>query len=94
MNKAQLIELVAKTGDMESKAAAERAVNAVIEGITKGLKKDGKVQLVGFGSFTVRKRAARWGRNPQTGEKIRIKASKTVGFTPGQALKKTIGGRR
>jgi DNA-binding protein HU-beta len=90
MNKAQLIELVAKNRSMESKAAAERAVNAVIDSITTGLKKDGKVQLVGFGSFTVRKRAARWGRNPQTGERIKIKASKTVGFSPGQALKNTI----
>ncbi|GIW73215.1 MAG: transcriptional regulator [Planctomycetota bacterium] len=90
MNKAQLVDLVAKTHGMESKAAAERAVNAVIEGIKAGLKKDGKVQLVGFGSFSVRKRAARMGRNPQTGERIKIKASKTVGFTPGQALKNAI----
>ncbi|RME74386.1 MAG: HU family DNA-binding protein [Planctomycetota bacterium] len=90
MNKQQLIELVAKDRGIESKAAAERAVNAVIAGITKGLKKDGKVQLVGFGSFTVRKRAARWGRNPQTGEKIRIKASKTVGFSAGTGLKNAI----
>lgn len=88
MNKAQLVEAVAK--GMDSKAAAERAVNAVLDGVRAGLKKDGKVQLVGFGSFSVRKRKARTGRNPQTGEKIKIKASKTVGFTPGQALKTLV----
>jgi len=89
MNKAQLIEHVRKTLS-SSKADAERSVNAVVEGISKGLKKEKSVQLVGFGSFTVKKRKARTGRNPQTGEKIRIKASKTVGFKPGKALKEKI----
>lgn len=89
MNKAELIEIVAndKEAGCETKAAAERAVNAVIEGIKTGIKKQGKVQLVGFGSFNVRTRKARTGRNPQTGETITIKASKTVSFTPGQGFK-------
>ncbi|RME70374.1 MAG: HU family DNA-binding protein [Planctomycetota bacterium] len=88
MNKTELVEQIAK--EFESKAAAERAVNAVLAAITKGLKKEGKVQIVGFGTFEVRKRKARTGRNPQTGEKIRIKASKTVGFKPGKGLKSSI----
>jgi len=89
MNKAELIERVAgdKEAGCETKAAAERAVNAVIEGIKTGLRKQGKVQLVGFGSFNVRTRKARTGRNPQTGETIKIKESKTVTFAPGQGFK-------
>ena len=87
MNKADLIEVVAK--DMKSsKAGAERAVNAVLNGIGKGLKKDKKVQLVGFGTFDVRMRKARMGRNPQTGAAMRIPAKKTVGFKAGKDLKK------
>ena len=89
MNKAQLTEAVRKTLK-SSKADAERGVNAVLESIKKGLKKDKAVQLVGFGSFTVKKRKARMGRNPQTGAKIKIKASKTVGFKPGKALKSSL----
>ena len=89
MNKGQLVEGVAK--DLKaSKAAAERAVNAVLDNINKGLKKDKRVQLVGFGTFDVRKRKARKGRNPRTGEAIKIKASKSVGFKAGQALKNSI----
>ncbi|BBM85703.1 HU family DNA-binding protein [Candidatus Uabimicrobium amorphum] len=89
MNKKQLIEAVAK--EMEkSKADAERSVNAVIESVKKGLKKDGVVQLIGFGSFTVKKRKARKGRNPKTGEVIKIKASKTVSFKPGKGLKERL----
>lgn len=89
MNKAELIETVAgnKDAGCETKAAAERAVNAVIDGIKNGVKKDGKVQLVGFGSFNTRTRKARLGRNPQTGETIKIKESRTVTFTPGQGFK-------
>ncbi len=89
MNKAELIEAVSanKEAGCETKAAAERAVNAVIDGVKAGVKKHGKVQLVGFGSFNVRTRKARAGRNPQTGETIRIKESKTVSFTPGQGFK-------
>jgi DNA-binding protein HU-beta len=92
MNKKELIELIMTSKDcpFESKASAERAVAAVLSGIKRGLKKDGNVQLIGFGSFMVKKRKPRDGRNPQTGEKIRIKASRTIGFRPGKALKDSI----
>jgi DNA-binding protein HU-beta len=91
MNKQELVEAVAgnKTAGFESKAAAERAVSAVLDGIEGGLKKDGMVQLIGFGTFAVKTRAARKGRNPATGAEIQIKASRTVGFKAGQALKDT-----
>jgi nucleoid DNA-binding protein len=89
MNKAELVLAVQKTlGKETSKAAAERAVNAVVEGIKKGVKKDKEVQLIGFGTFKVAKRAARKGINPRTGEAIKIKASKSVKFKAGAALKK------
>ena len=88
MNKAELVERI--QGEFESKAKAERAVNAVVDAVKDGIKKDGKVQLVGFGTFTVKKRKARTGRNPQTGEQIKIKASKTIGFKPGKTLKDTL----
>jgi DNA-binding protein HU-beta len=89
MNKGDLVEAVAK--DLKaSKASAERAVNSVLNNLRKGLKKDKKVQLVGFGTFDIRKRKARSGRNPRTGEAITIKASKSVGFKAGQALKDSI----
>jgi len=87
MNKQNLVEAVAKELDT-SKAQAGRAVNAVLSGISKGLRKDKNVQLIGFGTFLVRRRKARKGRNPQTGETINIKASKTVGFKAGQKFKK------
>lgn len=92
MNKAELIAEVQKYLSKEedrdiSRAAAERAVEAVLDGVMKGVKKDKAVQLVGFGTFSVAKRAARTGVNPQTKEKIKIKASKTVKFKPGSALK-------
>lgn len=91
MNKAELIEAVQKQlGGETSKAAAERAVDAVIEGIKKGIKKDKTVQLIGFGTFAVSKRAARTGINPQTKEKIKIKASKSVKFKPGAGLKAVV----
>lgn len=92
MNKAELIEILMKDKDaqFESKAEAERALNAVIDTIKKGLKKDKNVQLIGFGTFTVKSRAARMGRNPQTGEPMKIKASKTVGFKPGKDFKKYV----
>lgn len=89
MNKAALVLVVQKTlGKETSKAAAERAVDAVIDGIKKGIKKDKEVQLIGFGSFKVSKRAARKGINPRTGDPIRIRASKTVKFKAGAGLKK------
>jgi DNA-binding protein HU-beta len=91
MNKAQLIEWIQKSGQTgETKAAAERALNAVLEGIQVGLKKHQTVALVGFGSFSVRKRGARMGRNPRTGEPMKIKASKTVAFKAGKALKDKV----
>jgi DNA-binding protein HU-beta len=91
MNKAELVEAVQKAlGSDTSKAAAERAVAAVLEAVLKGLKKDKAVQLIGFGTFSVAKRAARTGVNPQTGAKIKIAASKTVKFKPGAALKGAV----
>lgn len=87
MNKGQLIAAVAKDVNI-SKAVAEKAVNSVLNNVKKNTKNG--VQLIGFGSFTVAKRKARKGRNPQTGEVIKIKASKTVKFKPGAAFKKTI----
>jgi DNA-binding protein HU-beta len=88
MNKAELVETI--QGDFDSKAKAERAVNAVIDAIKDAIKKDGKVQLVGFGTFSIKKRKARTGRNPQTGEPIKIKASKSVGFKPGKTMKDSL----
>ena len=89
MNKQDLIEAVLanKEAGIESKAAAARAIDAVLDGIAAGIKKDGNVQLIGFGTFSVKSRAARTGRNPQTGATIKIKASKTVGLKAGAALK-------
>jgi DNA-binding protein HU-beta len=87
MNKTDLVEKVKELADLESKAAAERALNAVLGGIEAGLQKDGEVQLIGFGTFRVKDRPAREGRNVKTGEKIKIKASKTVAFKVGSSLK-------
>ena len=89
MNKSELIEAVAAGADL-SKSDAGNAVDAVVESITKALKKGDKVSLVGFGTFSVRKRAARTGRNPKTGETIKIKAGKTPGFKAGKALKDAV----
>ena len=88
MNKAELIEAVQKNlGGETSKRAASDAVEAVLAAISKGVAKTGTVQLIGFGTFKVAKRAARTGRNPKTGEAMKIKASKTVRFVPSSALK-------
>ena len=89
MNKADLIESIANTADL-SKASAGRALDAAIEAITKALKNGDTITLVGFGTFSVRHRKARMGRNPRTGEEIQIKASKVPGFKPGKALKDAI----
>ncbi len=89
MNKGELIAYVQKDLD-ETKAGAERCVNAVIDGIKKGVKKDKSVQVVGFGTFSIRKRAARTGRNPQTGETIKIKASRSVAFKPSKTFKDMV----
>lgn len=89
MNKTELVMLVAEATGL-SKADAARAVDAVFDGITASLKKGDKVSLVGFGTFAVRDRAARTGRNPKTGETIEIAAGKTPGFKAGKALKDAI----
>jgi len=89
MNKSELIDAVAESADI-SKASAGRAVDAVIDSITGALKKNDQVTLVGFGTFTVRQRAARSGRNPRTGETIKIKASSVPAFKPGKALKDAV----
>lgn len=89
MNRAELCEAIAKSMKT-TKAEADRFLSATLDCLTKGLKKDKAVQLVGFGTFTVKARKARKGRNPQTGETIKIKASKTVGFKPGKGLKEKI----
>jgi DNA-binding protein HU-beta len=86
MNKMQLVEEVMKSLET-SRTQAERNVNAVIAAVRKGLKKDKKVQIVGFGTFSVRTRKKRTGRNPRTGEMITIQASKTVSFKAGKSLK-------
>ncbi len=89
MNKADLIAAIAaKTG--ETKKSAEASVNALVDVVTEALVKGDKVQLVGFGSFEVRKRAARKGRNPQTKEEIKIPASKAPVFKAGKALKDLV----
>ena len=91
MNKAELVAAIAaKTG--ESKKATEALVNAFTEVVSDALKGGDKVQLVGFGSFEVRKRAARKGRNPQTKEEIKIPASKAPVFKAGKALKDLVNG--
>jgi DNA-binding protein HU-beta len=89
MNKSELIAaMAAKTG--ETKKDAEIALDAILAAITASLKKGDKVQLVGFGSFEVKKRAARKGRNPQTKEEIKISASKAPVFKAGKALKDVV----
>ena len=88
MNKGQLVEVVAKA--LGSKSAAEKAINATLKAVSDALKKGDKVTLVGFGTFSVSKRAARIGRNPQTGKEIKIKAKKEPKFTAGKALKDII----
>jgi DNA-binding protein HU-beta len=86
MTKQDLIEAVSKSTGL-SKRGAANAVDATIDSITKGIKKEKRLALSGFGTFTVRRRKARTGRNPRTGEEIKINASKTVGFKPAPALK-------
>lgn len=89
MTKAELVAEIAKKSKI-TKADAERALNSFIEVAKKTLKKEGRLPLAGFGSFVVSKRKARKGRNPQTGEPIKIKASKVVRFKAGKALKDKI----
>ena len=89
MTKAELIEFIAENADL-TKADSARALDAVVEGITDGLKKKGKVTLVGFGTFTAKKRAARTGRNPQTGAEVKIAARVVPGFKAGSKLKDAL----
>ncbi len=89
MNKAELIEAVAKAADI-SKAAAERAVNGALGAITVSLRKGQSVTLVGFGTFSVARRAARVGRNPRTGAEIKIRAAKVPKFRAGKELKGAV----
>jgi DNA-binding protein HU-beta len=91
MNKAELIETIqAALGADATKRSADEALEAVLSSIVKGVKKDNKVQIVGFGTFEVKQRAKRTGRNPKTGEPMEIAASKSVGFKPSSALKDSL----
>ncbi len=89
MTKAELVEKVAKETDI-SKALAEKVLNSVTDQVSKCLKKNDKITLTGFGTYSVSKRKARTGRNPQTGAEIKIKATKVPKFKPGKALKDMV----
>jgi DNA-binding protein HU-beta len=89
MNKAELVEAVASAANL-SKADAGRAIDAVVDSISRALKKGQQVSVVGFGTFSVKHRAARSGRNPRTGETIKIAASNVPGFKAGKALKDAV----
>lgn len=89
MNKSELIDAIALSADL-SKAAAGRALDATLEAISESLRDGSQINLVGFGTFQVKDRKARTGRNPQTGEAIEISASRVPGFKPGKALKDAV----
>ncbi|WP_136246773.1 HU family DNA-binding protein [Halomonas borealis] len=89
MNKSELIEAIAASADIP-KAAASRALDAMVDTVADSLKKGDSVSLVGFGTFTVKERAARTGRNPQTGDPIEISAAKVPSFKAGKALKDSV----
>ena len=89
MNKQELIESIAASADI-NKTSAGRALDAMIDSVTDALKEGDSVVLVGFGTFTVRERAARTGRNPQTGDEIQISAAKVPAFKAGKALKDAV----
>lgn len=91
MNKTELVDVVADAADL-SKASAGRAVDALLESISSSLQDGEPVSLVGFGTFAVKDRPARTGRNPQTGASIEIKASRVPGFKPGKSLKEAVNG--
>ena len=91
MNKSELIEAIAESADI-SKAAAGRAIDAVVESVTNALKSGDQVTLMGFGTFSVKDRAARTGRNPQTGAEIQIAAAKIPSFKAGKGLKDAVNG--
>ncbi len=91
MNKSELIESIQSAlGAEATKRSAEEALDAVLSSIVKGIKSSSKVQIVGFGSFEVKSRAARTGRNPKTGESMQIPASKSLGFKAASALKASL----
>ncbi|MCO7245301.1 MULTISPECIES: nucleoid-associated protein HU-beta [Halomonadaceae] len=89
MNKSELIEAIAASADIP-KAAATRALDAMVESVTDSLKNGDSVSLVGFGTFAIKERAARTGRNPQTGQPIQISAAKVPSFKAGKALKDAV----
>ncbi|MBI2032686.1 MAG: HU family DNA-binding protein [Candidatus Levybacteria bacterium] len=89
MTKKDLVELVAKKANLTNKASRE-AVDALLLGIRDSLKRGDKVVITGFGTFSIRNREARSGRNPKTGERITIAARKAPGFTPGKTLKRVV----
>ncbi len=89
MNKADLVELIADKADI-SKASAARALEAALAGITDALRAGDQVALIGFGTFAVKQRAERQGRNPKTGELLNIAASRSPGFKPGKALRDAL----
>ncbi len=89
MTKAELVDFIVEQADL-TKAEANRALEATLQGITSGLKKTGKVALVGFGTFTAKEREAREGRNPQTGEPVHIAARVVPGFKAGNKLKDAL----
>ena len=89
MNKTELVDAVAKQAEL-SKQDAKKAVEALFETISNTLAKEEKIQLIGFGTFEVRERAARTGRNPQTGEEMTIPSSKVPAFKPGKELKEAV----
>ena len=91
MNKHELVSAIAQNAEL-SKKDADKALSAAIEAITKALAEGDKVQVVGFGTFEVRERAARTGKNPRTGEVIEIAASKVPAFKAGKALKDVVNG--
>ena len=93
MNKTELVDAIAKETGL-SKKDSEKAVKAFTDAVSAELKKGGKVQLVGFGTFEVTKRAAREGRNPQTGKTMKIAASKAPKFKPGKALKDLVNKKK
>lgn len=89
MTKKDLVELVAKKANLTNKASRE-SVDALLNGIRDSLKRGEKVVITGFGTFSIRNREARSGRNPKTGERITISARKAPGFTPGKTLKRVV----
>jgi DNA-binding protein HU-beta len=89
MNRAELIELIAEKAEL-TKAVAAKSLDALLDGVSSSLKQGDPVVIVNFGTFVVKQRAAREGRNPQTGQKINIKAAKIVGFKAGKALKEAV----